>query len=58
MHLLTYLTDGSLALTMAAITLIFLGVALPAVWSRKPARRRAATSVLQQILDFLCRPHE
>jgi hypothetical protein len=35
--------------------LVFLGVALPAVWSTKPARRKAATAVLGQILATLDR---
>lgn len=30
--------------------LVFFGIALPAVWSSKPARRRAAAAVLGQIL--------
>jgi hypothetical protein len=33
--------------------LVFLGIALPAVWSSKPARRKAATAVLGQILTTL-----
>ena len=35
------------------MALIFVGVVLPAVWSAKPARRRAAQAVLRQILDSL-----
>lgn len=31
-------------------------LALTAVWSRKPFRRRAAAAVLRQILFFLRRP--
>ena len=37
----------------AAFVLIFLGVILPSVWSRKPFRRRAAADILQRLLDFL-----
>jgi hypothetical protein len=37
-------------LPAAAFVLIFLGLALPAVWSRKAWRRKAAVDVLQQIL--------
>ena len=33
--------------------LVFAGLVLPAVWSRKPTRRAAAVAVLQQILDFV-----
>ena len=37
---------------MAAIfLLVYVGIVLPAVWSAKPARRKAAASVLRQILD-------
>ena len=32
------------------ILLVYAGVALPAVWSAKPARRKAAAEVLRQIL--------
>jgi hypothetical protein len=35
--------------------LIYCGIALPAVWSAKPARRKAAANVLCQILDVLRR---
>ena len=39
---------------LAVLTLlIYSGIALPAVWSAKPARRRAAADVLRQILDAL-----
>jgi hypothetical protein len=36
--------------------LIYAGIALPAVWSAKPARRKAAADVLRQILGVLRRP--
>ncbi|MFF8968513.1 hypothetical protein [Streptomyces sp. NPDC014995] len=32
---------------------VYVGVVLPAVWSRKPARRRAALKVLTQLLGAL-----
>ena len=35
--------------------LIFTGIALPAVWSAKAARRKAAADVLRQILEILWR---
>ena len=35
--------------------LVFGGVVLPAVWSRRPARRAAATKVLAQLLGALRR---
>jgi cbb3-type cytochrome oxidase subunit 3 len=38
-------------LVSVAFLLIFLGVILPAVWSTKRARRRAAAAVLTQILN-------
>lgn len=37
------------------VLLIYSGVVLPAVWSAKPARRRAAADVLRQILDTVRR---
>jgi hypothetical protein len=37
--------------TAGLALLVYLGIALPAVWSAKPARRRAAAAVLRQILD-------
>lgn len=45
--------DVALYMALTLALLIFVGVVLPAVWSAKPARRSAATAVLQQILDFL-----
>jgi hypothetical protein len=44
-------------LVVGMFLLIFLGVAMPAVWSAKPARRHDASRVLQQILDFFRGPH-
>lgn len=35
--------------------LVYVGVVLPAVWSAKPARRKAAAAVLHQILAILRR---
>lgn len=40
-------------LVAAAFCLAFIGLALPAVWSRKAFRRRASLDVLKLILDFL-----
>lgn len=51
-HLLVVIAAGVGLLAL----LIFLGIALPAVWSSKPARRKAATAVLGQILATLS-PH-
>lgn len=45
-----------LALAAAATVLallVFAGIALPAVWSAKAARRKAAAGVLRQLLDAL-----
>lgn len=42
-----------LYLISLAFLLVFLGVMLPAAWSTKPARRRAAATVLAQILTAL-----
>jgi hypothetical protein len=37
------------------LLLIYLGIALPAVWSAKPARRKAAADVLAQIFGACTR---
>jgi hypothetical protein len=34
----------------ALVLLVYIGIALPAVWSAKPARRKAAADVLRQVL--------
>jgi hypothetical protein len=46
-HVLLILTGGAAALVL----LVYIGIALPAIWSAKPARRKAAAGVLRQILD-------
>jgi hypothetical protein len=46
-HVLLILSGGVAAL----ILLIYFGIALPAVWSAKPARRKAAAAVLRQVLN-------
>jgi hypothetical protein len=46
-HVLLILSGGA----AVVILLVYLGIALPAVWSAKPARRKAATAVLRQILN-------
>ena len=33
------------------VLLVYTGIALPAVWSAKPARRKAAAAVLRQVLN-------
>jgi hypothetical protein len=50
-HLLLILSGGLAALAL----LIYFGIALPAVWSAKPARRKAAADVLRQILTAVTR---
>lgn len=46
----------AIAAVLGALALLVLvGIALPAVWSTKPARRRAAAGVLGQILMTLRR---
>lgn len=42
-------------LAALAFAALYAGVVLPAVWSRKPARRNAALKVLTQLLAALCR---
>jgi hypothetical protein len=46
-HALLILVAGAAGL----ILLVYIGIALPAVWSARPARRRAAANVLRLILD-------
>jgi hypothetical protein len=35
------------------VLLLYAGIALPAVWSAKPARRKAAAEILRQILTVI-----
>jgi hypothetical protein len=35
----------------ALVLLVYIGIALPAVWSAKAARRKAAAAVLRQVLN-------
>jgi hypothetical protein len=46
--------DGTAVLAVAGLLLIVLlvGVVLPAVWSVKPARRKAALAVLDRLLRW------
>jgi hypothetical protein len=46
-HLLLILSGGVAALVL----LVYIGIVLPAVWSAKPARRKAAAAVLCQVLN-------
>lgn len=46
-HALLILSGGMAALVL----LVYIGIALPAVWSAKPARRKAAAAVLRQVLN-------
>jgi hypothetical protein len=50
-HVLLILCACAAALTL----LIYIGIALPAVWSVKPARRKAAATVLRLIFDACTR---
>jgi hypothetical protein len=52
-HLLVAIAIGAALLAL----LVFFGIALPAVWSSKPARRKAAAAVLSQIIGTLHRHH-
>lgn len=45
-HVLLILSGGVAAL----ILLVYIGIALPAIWSAKPAHCKAAAAVLRQIL--------
>ncbi|MGW2040795.1 hypothetical protein [Streptomyces virginiae] len=44
------LTSHTIVLLTLMFTALFAGVVLPAVWSSRPARRRAAAAVLREIL--------
>jgi hypothetical protein len=46
-HMVIVLSVGVAALVL----LLYAGIALPAVWSAKPERRKAATEVLRQLLN-------
>jgi hypothetical protein len=46
-HVLLLLSGGMVALVL----LVYIGIALPAVWSAKPGRREAAAAVLRQFLN-------
>jgi len=46
-HVFLILSSGVAAL----ILLVYAGIALPAIWSAKPARRKAAADVLRQVLN-------
>jgi len=50
-HILLILGGGVAALVL----LVYAGVALPAVWSSKPVRRKAAAAVLRDILAIIRR---
>jgi hypothetical protein len=50
-HVLLILAGGAAGLSL----LVYLGIVLPAVWSARPARRRAAAAVLHLILDACTR---
>lgn len=45
----------TLVVALIALLLLYLGVVLPAVWSTRPARRRAAGQVLQMIISGITR---
>ncbi|MEV0643295.1 hypothetical protein AB0I77_52140 [Streptomyces sp. NPDC050619] len=48
---MSWLTDHVPALVLALVFFVFAGVVLPAVWSTRPARRKAAAVVLAQLLQ-------
>ena len=50
-HTLWAVTAGLMSLAV----LIYIGIALPAIWSAKPARRKAAAVILKQIFSALRR---
>jgi hypothetical protein len=46
-HVLLILSGAGATLAL----LVYIGIALPAVWSAKPARRKAAAALLRQVLN-------
>ena len=52
-HVLLILSGGIAALVL----LVCIGIALPAVWSAKPTRRKAAADVLRQVI-YACTGRE
>jgi hypothetical protein len=55
-HIAVWTSSAALLDTsMVLVTLIFIFVVLPAVWSSKPDRRAAAFKVLNLILRFILR---
>ena len=48
----TFTAMAPAAITALLVILVFSGVVLPAVWSRKRTRRAAAAKVLRWLLDF------
>jgi hypothetical protein len=50
-HLMIAVAASAILLAL----MVFFGVALPAVWSTKPDRRKSAAAVLNQILTTLRR---
>lgn len=48
-----HLTAAPVLLPLLVFLALYVGVVLPAVWSRKPARRQAALRVLTQLLGAL-----
>jgi hypothetical protein len=46
-HVLLILSGGIATLVL----LVYIGIALPAVWSARPARRKAAADLLRQVLN-------
>ncbi len=55
MHALESMPSVPAVVAALAVVLVFCGVVLPAVWSRRPARRAAAAKVLAQLLGVLHR---
>ena len=52
-HALLILSGMAAALAL----LVYFGIALPAVWSARPARRKAAADVLRQLLSAFVGGH-
>lgn len=52
-HVIRSAAANPLQAVVAGFLLLFVGLALPAVWSRKGFRRKAAIEVLKLALEFM-----
>jgi hypothetical protein len=53
LHVIQSEAPNLLVAVLAGFLLLFVGLAFPAVWSRKAPRRKAAIEVLKLALEFI-----